>query len=252
MQLKTLKYSRQQIEEAIKFWTQILENKSPFLDRLVTEFGYDPVFRKDANMVFDLDSIKKIAYAANDIIFKRSIIDLRIVLDKHQKFTSVDVPFGYMYFIYDDEKSGKCTLLTQPVKDDEGNILFDSPEIYVSPEFLGTTKFNLITVSSIIVHEMIHQSIVENAGSEELSQIRDTLSAEFGHNDKFKQMMSDINSKFGLNISIQGSSTYDDDSFRSLQKFAGSDYIIPEDEKNNFKYASITNHEFGFTQIVLY
>lgn len=65
-------------------------------------------------------------------------------------------------------------------------------------------------------------------------------------------MMSDINSKFGLNISIQGSSTYDDDSFRSLQKFAGSDYIIPEDEKNNFKYASITHHEFGFTQIVLY
>ena len=64
-------------------------------------------------------------------------------------------------------------------------------------------------------------------------------------------MMSDINLKFGLNISIQGSSTYDD-SFRSLQKFAGSNYIIPEDEKNNFKYASITHHEFGFTQIVLY
>ena len=44
MMPKTKLYTKKQIQEAIAFWTKILENTSPLIDALVEEFGYDVVF----------------------------------------------------------------------------------------------------------------------------------------------------------------------------------------------------------------
>ena len=59
MMAKTKLYTKKQIQEAISFWTQILESKSPLIDALVEDFGYDVVFGRK-KMLPSLKSIETI------------------------------------------------------------------------------------------------------------------------------------------------------------------------------------------------
>lgn len=148
-----MKYTKQQITEAIEFWTKVLENTSPFLDELIVHYDYNLVFRSKKLSV-RLDDIKRIQQVAIDTIFGEKLKRIAIIEDEESKYTSDFVPVVYSYSTYTDPETQKTVLLTVPAVDSEGNH-YSPPAIYVNLAFLRESM-PLIELASIIVHEMVH------------------------------------------------------------------------------------------------
>lgn len=228
MVIKTKKYTTAQITEAIKFWTKILENKSPFLDALVDDFGYDAVFSEKSKITVSLNVIEKIAKISNAIIFNSTLRDVDFSEDYEDKHMTPGAMLGYFFTAWEDPSSGEFNLLLQRGIDKGGNI-FLPPTIYVSKQFLGQ-QMHLVALASVVVHELIHQKIVEEADSDRLEML---VSCQHDmHSEEFLKIANDINAKHGLNVTKYGSFAYDNETVKALKNFVGNDYNESDCEKN--------------------
>ena len=238
-----MKYTRQQITEAIQFWTRVLENKSPFIDDLVTEFSYDVVFNNKKIGIY-LWVIKSIQRVANNTIFSGKLTNTDIIEDRKSEHTSSTAPITFGYITYTDPETQKTVLLSEPGVDSDRNH-YNPPMIYVNSSFLGK-EMTLIELASIVVHEMIHQFIVENATGDKLDNIANDADVNGGHDEEFTEMMNDINSKHGLNVAVQGSASYEKDSLIALSKFAGNDYEVNEGDGSKNELFRIVRSKDGY------
>lgn len=73
------------------------------------------------------------------------------------------------------------------------------------------------------------------------------------HNDEFILLMKKINAEFGLNITVNGSAKYDENSVDVLRKFVGSDYRIAETDVNSeCRFKQVRHLSDKLIQIDLY
>lgn len=242
--MKTKLYSKQQIEEAISFWTKILENTSPLIDALVEDFGYDVVFG-EAKIIPTLKMIEDIYDIINVHLFQNKLVKCSIEKDMFGYCKKEDAAMGYNSFMYEDPSNPDTyTLLTQTGQDSAGNI-YQPPAIYVADETLDT-RMSIIAIASIIAHEMMHQYNVEigDECKKEYDKDKHNIPYDSHKNDEFIKWQSIANGKLGLHVTEYGSKcTYDIDSVDALRKFAGSDYtkINEQHEEND-----------GFTRKMVY
>ena len=135
MKIKTKLYTKQQIKEAIAFWTKILENSSPLIDSLIEDFGYDVVFG-DRKIIPSLNIIEEIYDLVNLHMFSNALSKCPIEIDKYDYCKKDDALMGYNCFMYEDPNNlDTYTLLTQYGKDSDGNI-YCPPTLYVDDKTL--------------------------------------------------------------------------------------------------------------------
>lgn len=248
MKLKTKKYTKRQIREAIDFWTRILENTSSFLDALVDEYGYDPVFNSTKKMQVRLKDIERIHRIANSAIFNDVLANIDVIEDGNGEKTMNGAFIVYGFMVYFDDATKRWKLLSEEGIDSNGNV-FPPPQLYVSPSFLNS-QMPLVEIASIVVHEMIHQKISENASSDRLKQL--ASSNYDSHDSEFETLMHKINAKHGLNIQPYGTSSFRQDSINALKKFAGNDYKkMQEMEGENLRTTRVSKLGNGFIEVVM-
>ena len=250
MDIKTQRYTTAQIQEAISFWTKILENKSRFLDALVDDFGYDYVFNANRKIQIRLKDIEKISQLANSVIFDGKLAHIDVVEDENDEhFSQQNIFMSYGFTIYFDPNANEWKLLRETGQSADG-IIYSAPKLYVSKYALDV-QMHLITFASIIVHEVIHQHIIENARNEQLLKLANP--SDNSHNDEFILLMKKINAEFGLNITVNGSGKYDENLVDVLRKFVGSDYRIAETDVNSeCRFKQVRHLSDKLIQIDLY
>ena len=101
MKIKTKLYTKQQIKEAIAFWTKILENTSPLIDSLIEDFGYDVVFG-DRKIIPSLKIIEEIYDLVNLHMFSNALSKCPIEIDKYDYCKKDDALMGYNCFMYEE------------------------------------------------------------------------------------------------------------------------------------------------------
>lgn len=234
MKIKTKLYTKKQIQEAIAFWTKILENTSPLIDALVEDFGYDVVFG-DKKIIPTLKMIEDIYDIINVHLFGNSLAKCPIENDKDGKCKIDNAAMKYCNVLYTDSKKHptKYILLTQIGQDAEGNIFYP-PRIFVS-DYILSSKITMIALASMVAHEMIHQYV--NGNGVQRQYENDYMNKSYDpHKEEFAKWMNIANSKHGLNITERGSQlSYDDNCKAHLKSFASSDYDVNESSNESFK-----------------
>lgn len=236
MKIKTKLYTKQQIQEAISFWTKILENTSPLIDALVEDFGYDVVF-SDKKIIPTLKIIEDIYGIINVHLFNNALTKCPIENDKDGKCKIDNAAMKYYDVLYTDSKDHptKYILLTQVGQDSEGNIFYP-PRIFIS-DYILSSKTSIIALASMIAHEMIHQYVDEHGNGVQRQYENDYMNKSYDpHKEEFEQWMNIANNKYGLNVTKHGAQlSYADDCITNLKSFAGSDYNINESSNESFK-----------------
>jgi len=97
--LRTAKYTRKQIAEAIRFWSKVLENTSPFIDALVDSYGYDQVFA-DVKRKVTMKDIDRIYTYAKTILFKNDLSSIQILRDEDDVCSESNALMMYSYVTY--------------------------------------------------------------------------------------------------------------------------------------------------------
>lgn len=249
MSIKTKLYTKTQIQEAIAFWTKILENTSPLIDALTEEFGYDVVFGRQC-VIPSLKIIEKIYHLVNMYAFDSKLVPCPIENDIFGKCALDNAIMEYYDVLYTDSKENptKYILLTQMGQDESGKVYYP-PRIFVANKTLNE-KMQLMSLVSVVAHEMIHQYVIEIGDG-----IQKQFEADYithipydEHKNEFAIWMDRINSKHGLNICKVGSKiTYDKDSIDALKKFAGNDYAMNESIKST-DTMKVERHENGYVE----
>ena len=248
---KIKRYTKKQIHEAISFWTKILENTSPLIDALVDEYGYDVVFGHK-KVVPTLKMLEKIYSIVNIHLFDNKLNPCQIENDKLGKCKSDSAAMEFSDVIYTDSASNptKYVLLTQIGQDSNGNVFYP-PLIYVADETL-TSTMSIITLTSMLTHEMIHQYVDENGNGLQKQYDADYKGIPYDpHKGEFTKWMDIANSKHGLNVVEIGSrTTYDSSSADRLKAFAGKDYDVNEsDDFSKMQYGvRRIHHENGYIE----
>ena len=101
MRFKTKLYTKKEIQEAISFWTKILENKSPLIDALVEDFGYDVVFGRK-KIIPTLNIIKTIYSIVNTYLFDNALVQCPIRIDDTGQCAAVNAAMVYHCTTYGD------------------------------------------------------------------------------------------------------------------------------------------------------
>ena len=249
MNIKTKLYTKKQIREAIEFWTKILENTSPLIDALVEDFGYEIVFGKQC-IIPSLKNIKTIYDLVNAYAFANKLVPCPIENDILGKCALDYAAMEFYNVLYTDTKENpsKYILLTQLGQDENGKTFYP-PRIFVADRTLNE-KMHLMSLVSIIAHEMIHQYVIEigNGIQKQFEADYVTYIPYDEHKGEFAVWMNTINSKHGLNVCEVGSkSTYDKDSDNALKMFAGNDYAMNESTKST-DTMKIEHHENGYVE----
>lgn len=252
MSIKTKLYTKQQIQEAIAFWTKILENTSPFIDALVEEFGYDVVFG-NRKIVPSLKIIENIYHMLNTYAFDNQLAICPIEKDIDGLCVIDNAAMEYCYTLYTDkiEHPTKYVLLTQAGKDKNGNV-FCPPKIIIADETLSSSM-SLMSLISMIAHEMIHQHMIEVGDDVQKQFEADYVTHEQydEHNIRFEKMMDQLNAAHGLNICKSGSkNTYDKDIIDALKNFVGSDYAMNESTQST-NTMKVVSYDSGYINIRL-
>ena len=236
MNVKTKLYSKKQVQEAIEFWTKILENESLLVDALVEDFGYDVVFGRK-KILPTLKNIETIYDIVNTYMFSNALAKCPIEIDKYHYCKDNDAAMGYNCFMYQDsEDADTYVLLKQLGKDAEGNV-YHPPAIYVNDETFDE-PISIIGLASIVAHEMIHQYINEIGNGCKMTYDNDknNIPYDVHDNDEFNKWKEIANSKLGLHVTTEGSkSTYDSAAIDALKKFAESSYKINEHDNQSIR-----------------
>lgn len=139
---------------------------------------------------------------------------------------------AYYYIAYTDscENPTKYFLLIQKGQDSAGNV-FNPPAIYINPNVI---YMPIISIASIVVHEMIHQDMVENGDGLTEQFNKDYRGIDYDmHGSEFQKRANEMNAEFGLHVIACGSElTYDSDSIKTLKSFAKDSYQLNEDDSN--------------------
>lgn len=227
-------YTRKQIKEAISFWTRVLENTSPVIDDLVGMFGYEAIFG-GKKMRISVEIVNDIYDILNKNVFSNKLKKCPVAIDRNMQHIDKNVIMAYYYIAYTDscEKPTKYFLLTQKGQDGAGNV-FNPPTIYINPAVI---YMPVISIASIVAHEMIHQDIVENGDGLVEQFNNDYRGIDYDiHGSEFQKRANEINVEFGLHVIVRGSElTYYDDSIKALKSFAKDSYWLNEGD-NNEKY----------------
>lgn len=216
---------------------KILENKSPFIDALVEDYGYSTVF-SNGFVTLNVDLVKNLHKIINKIVFHNALTEYAIKHDVHNEHCGEHENTVMCYFAeyYEDtfENPTKYILLTTEGIDHTG-VLHYKPVIYISPDVYGKSK-PFMSIVNIVAHEMIHQQLAENGVDEQKLYDSKTHHTEYEqHYAEFLAIADDINTRHGLHIVAHGLSTYDLDVHNSLKSFAGNDYDdLAEDEHHDY------------------
>lgn len=236
---KIKKYSRDQIENAIKFWSMILENKSLILDDLIEVFGYHYVFTGVPVIptIWQLDEIYKII---NRHMFNNELHKIPFIEDDELARKN-NALLGYVFSSYSNDEKKIDVLIEQPSIDDDGNKYFP-PSICLSKKLMSSMNL-VISLASLVAHEMIHQLSIENGNElKDIYELKNNGKEYDRHGDFFKKWMDIGNSKYGLNIQIAGMSIDKSNisSMVALNAFAGNDYLLEVDKKGTYDGKKIT------------
>ena len=135
-------------------------------------------------------------------------------------------------------------------QDSNGNVYYP-PLIYVADETL-TSIMSIITLTSMLTHEMIHQYVDENGNGLQKQYDADYKGIPYDpHKGEFTKWMDIANSKHGLNVVEIGSrAIYDSSSVDRLKAFAGKDYDVNEsDDFSKMQYGvRRIHHENGYIE----
>lgn len=190
-------YTKHQIIEAIKHWKSVLrmmdESKSPLLDEFAKTFGEDVVFGNN-KIITSLDMAKDIYNIVNNIVFNKQLTPRLFtsvgIIDK-LKFAS--------YVVFQLKQNGKITFANKIIYGQNNTIAY--PPSFEISELTFKLKMPFIYFASIVIHEMIHQYLVENKNElqkqEDAHQNNETYDP---HDGEFKIMMNNLNKKHGLCI----------------------------------------------------
>lgn len=225
---RTKKYSKRQIKNAIKFWTMVLENKSPLIDDLITVFGYYYVFM-GSPFIPSQNQLNAIYNVVNVHLFNNSLQSIPFILNDELCAKQKSL-LGYVYEYYTDDIKRCDVLITEKCVDSE-NIEHYPPMICVSKKFMNSRHL-LISLTSLIAHEMIHQYCVEKGNAlKDIYECREKNEKYNVHGDEFSNFMNIANSKHGLNIRPSGTDIIqmNIDAMKTLDNFAGNDYMMEDD-----------------------
>ena len=227
---KKKKYSRSQIENAIKFWNMVLENKSPLIDDLVSVFDYYYVFM-GMPLVPTQNNLSAIYDVVNKNLFDNKLHKRSFAVND-ELCVKQNSLLGYVYEYYSDDDRKTDVLISEKCIDSENSVHYP-PMICLSHKFMHSAHL-VVSLASLIAHEMIHQWCVENGNAlKEIYDCREKDKEYDKHGPDFIKFMNLANSKHGLNIEIHGTSIDQSniDAIRSLKSFAGDDYMA-ENELN--------------------
>lgn len=234
-----MRYSRKQIQEAIRYWENQLKlmnekiinesSKSNFIHELINIFGESKIY-SDFNSTYsvNMSECELIRDLASKFIFTNQLKTRQIEFLNEIPSPQGDALGRYLYNFKPHFDRQKYV---------DGLILIDEPtnmpKIQLNIKKLSQ-PINIIFVVNLIVHEMIHQFTVEcgNYLTEKfLSMIN---KKKFNaHTHEFIKMMNDINDNHGLNINIVGTSI-DAECQLSLEKIRKFDGFISSMNETDF------------------
>lgn len=230
---KKKKYSREQIIKAIKFWNMILENTSPLIDDLISVFGYHYVFT-GIPLIPMIDQLNAIYDIVNVHVFGSKLNKTQIV-ENDEKCKEQNALLGYMYSSWPDDKRKTNVLFKGKDYVDENGTLHQAPIICVSKDMMSSLHL-VISLASLVTHEMIHQFCIECGNALKEMYESESKKEQYDiHGEEFKKYMDIANSKFGLNVTIAGTSIDQSNigAMKSLCAFAKNDYL--EEKENDVK-----------------
>ena len=172
------------------------ESKSPLLDAFAKKFGEDVVFG-NGNYKMILPSMKMVEDIYN--IANRVLFDSMLVL-RDFKVAGMTEKLKFASYVFAKaKKDGKPTYVDYVFHASNGKVFYP-PHFEISPLLLNfKMPFNYL--ASIVVHEMIHQYLVE-IGNELQHQEDDKMNSKTHdpHKGEFETMMDSINDEYGLSI----------------------------------------------------
>lgn len=245
------RYTSQQITEAIKFWTKILENKSPLLDSMVDEFGYGIVFN-NVPIHITLKLLNTLFQHINSNMFSNSLVKWPFIVNDKicQQSNAI---CGYVHALISNIEKRRYEVVTKKTIDDGNELL--PPYYAFSSNFISGNQCSLILVASILAHEMIHQYNYENEDEGSIRWNTVAYNKPYdAHGKNFEKYMDIANSTYGLNVVKHGYgdiSQLNSDAIDALHSFAKDDYSNESSNNlNNIYGHRIISHTQDYSSII--
>ena len=237
------KYTREQIEKAIDFWTRQMnimqESKSRVIDALIAEFGENVVCSKDMNYQLSDKDLRKIFDILNAWLFNSQLKDVPIkywpeskIVDKMNYHLIESEVFSQKYT--NAPCYGVHSAICKNIKNSQGDVIdiniYDDI-ILINSTFL--TKCIFIFAVAVICHEMIHyyDRFSDEYHDKALSQSKSSDIEWEAHNDKrFVNKMNEALAN-GIDVIIKPK---DNDTFWSLNYHARYvlEQVLDEDDSS--------------------
>ena len=195
------KYTKKQIIESIKYWKNVLkmlsESKSVLLDAFAEKFGEDIVFGNNGHE--RINASLDIAKNIYSIVNNSNIFDVHLT-PRLFKVTGIIENFKLASYVVFSIKENERITFAKTTFRGKDNVVAYPPSFEIS-ELAFKLKMPFIYFASIIVHEMIHQYVIEHKNGLQIRE--DILKREEtydSHKGEFKFMMDKINEEHGLSI----------------------------------------------------
>lgn len=204
-------YTREQITEAISYWTRQLklmdESCSKCVDALINEFGHDRVVSREYDYNLTKEDLKRIYDVLNFTLFRNDLGPVRLeywpegfVVDK---LNENSVKSGDLETKFDSAPCyGAFSAVCKDVLDKDGNIV----DIVISDDIIMLNKTYLkdcifIFAVASICHEMIHYCDRFTTEFHDKQLAASQTKGDFdSHKDElFQQMMKEANAQ-GINV----------------------------------------------------